>query len=463
MTKHGIFKIGLIAFIILFVLFVYFAYERILYFDTPFHLFKIINFEKINIEANRYSTFITQIPLLLAIKLNLPIQLLIHILNISYFLLFLGIYFLIIKFTENIYISLAYILLLIVNIKQCFYFSSTETHQALVYSALTFSLLFSKEKNHVLLPLLILISIALSFFSHPVAFFCVIYSLGYYMIDKNKFQDKKIYFYILFTILLVVFKILYVKSDSYEGNFFNTLFFRDNSWDNPVLFSAVFLWRNLIKLYWVNFVGLIILLIFLRKQQKKLSFYYHFFAFFIFLSITIITYQKGDADVMMERAYMPLSFFTILPLFNELSKSDKIKKYLLYFFVLIFTVSIVRIANFGFYLKNGLNEVDKLIYEAIQKNNHKIIIENRNFVTKDELKRWSMPFMSLLYSKSKYDKCVTINVVNNINDAMPYINNKEKCNILLGPDFWPEWKVEDLNQKYYNFPPCELYTLKKFD
>ena len=121
------------------------------------------------------------------------------------------------------------------------------------------------------------------------------------------------------------------------------------------------------------------------------------------------------------------------------------------------------IINFGFYLKNGLNEVDKLIYEAIQKNNHKIIIENRNFVTKDELKRWSMPFMSLLYSKSKYDKCVTINVVNNINDAMPYINNKEKCNILLGPDFWPEWKVEDLNQKYYNFPPCELYTLKKFD
>jgi len=162
---------------------------------------------------------------------------------------------------------------------------------------------------------------------------------------------------------------------------------------------------------------------------------------------------------MMERAYMPLSFFSILPLFYELGKFDKFKKFLLYFFIIIFTISIVRISYCGLYLKKGLKSVDEVVYEAIQKNQHKIIIENRNYNTISELKRWSMPFMSLLYSTSKYSKCVTINLVNSIDDFYPYTNDERKCNIMLGPEFWPEWNTYDLNKKYFSFPTCELYSI----
>ncbi len=384
MNKNWIKKIGWISFLILFLICLYFSFERILYYDTSFHLFKIINFEKINIEANRFSTFLTQLPVLIAIKFQLPLTSLIYILSVTYLLIFFCIYLLILNISDNKFISLAFILILVANISKCFYFSSTETHQALVYSTLTFTFLFAKFKNTIFYLILIMISIALSFFSHPVAFFCIIYALGYYLIEKNKLYDGKIYFFALFALLLVIAKLLFVKDNSYEGQFFNTLFFSHESWQNPNFFSIVFLWRNIVNLYWVNIIALIILLLVLKKHEKKLSLLYNLFALLFFLIITIITYQKGDADVMMERAYMPLSFFSILPLFYELGKFDKFKKFLLYFFIIIFTISIVRISYCGLYLKKGLKSVDEVVYEAIQKNQHKIIIENRNYNTISE-------------------------------------------------------------------------------
>lgn len=57
------------VFIFLFIYAFYFYLER-LNCDTSFFTFKILNFEKFNIEAGRYATFITQIIPLILIKLH---------------------------------------------------------------------------------------------------------------------------------------------------------------------------------------------------------------------------------------------------------------------------------------------------------------------------------------------------------------------------------------------------------
>jgi len=93
-NKHILF-LGLKSFFILFFLSIFFYQERVIYFDTAFQLFKIINFQDFNLEAHRYSTLITQVPVLLGLKIfHLPIKWLMIILSASYILIFFIVYLL---------------------------------------------------------------------------------------------------------------------------------------------------------------------------------------------------------------------------------------------------------------------------------------------------------------------------------------------------------------------------------
>lgn len=455
-NKHILF-LGLISFFILFFISFYFYQERVVYFDTAFQLFKIINFQDFNLEANRYSTLITQIPVLLGLKIfHLPIKWLMIILSASYILVFFIVYLLIIKNSDNIYLSLSLILILVSNITQFFYFSASETHQALAYCTLLFSLLFVEFKQKFFHFISLFITILLAFYSHPVAFFCIIYALGYYLVDKKVWKNYTILSLILITILLLILKLITTEMDSYEGSFFKSLI-TIFSEEKTQFYSVVYLLRNF-SLFWVNYLSFIILIFYLYHKSDKLKLIYIFFSFIIFFIITIITYRSGDADVMMERAYMPLSYFSILPMFFELEKNDKWNKLILFLFIIIFGVSTVRIFNYGLYLNNGLNNnLNYLVNESLKKGNHKILIEESKYNFIPEINRWSIPFNSLMYSVVNYNECVTIKLVNNCNEFKQYINDKNKCNIMLGADFWLEWNTHDFNTQYFKFPPCENY------
>ena len=65
---------GHLYFLVLLVLAGIFYKERVLYADSAWQIYKIINFSSFNIEAGRYGTVLTQIITLFAVRQELPLR-----------------------------------------------------------------------------------------------------------------------------------------------------------------------------------------------------------------------------------------------------------------------------------------------------------------------------------------------------------------------------------------------------
>ncbi len=85
--------IGHFSFLILFFLSIFYYKQRIVFIDTVFQFFKIVNFGQFNIEAGRYSAVFSQIPLLLGVKAHLSLRLLMLIYSISFIAIYNSLYF----------------------------------------------------------------------------------------------------------------------------------------------------------------------------------------------------------------------------------------------------------------------------------------------------------------------------------------------------------------------------------
>src|ERR1051325_2179860 len=136
---------GHLFFLIFFIFAIVWRYERVLYMDTAYQLFKIINYSHFNIEASRYSTVITQLLPLAGVKLHWPLKWLFVSYSVSFVLVYYIVYLLCVYTFRNTAAGLAIVLVLCLCIRQSFFHIVTETHQALVYSCLFFAWLMHQH------------------------------------------------------------------------------------------------------------------------------------------------------------------------------------------------------------------------------------------------------------------------------------------------------------------------------
>src|SRR5689334_1506138 len=79
-----------------------FSLERILFCDASYILFRIVNFDTLQIQEHRYGSFITQGFPLIAAKLHLPLSAIVVLYSISFNLLYLAVALLLLyKFKEQ--------------------------------------------------------------------------------------------------------------------------------------------------------------------------------------------------------------------------------------------------------------------------------------------------------------------------------------------------------------------------
>jgi hypothetical protein len=455
-TNKKLILLGHAFFIILFLSALYFYQERVLFIDTVFHFFKITNFDKVNIEAGRYTPILTQIPLLLGIKFNLSLKSLMLIYSLSFILLYYLIYLLIVYVFKNPFIGLALPIILVINISQSFFHSSTETHQALAYCTLFFAILFWQPKKNFIHYILLFITIILSFFSHPISTFPIIFGCLYYIIEQKDYKNPKSYILILFIILLSILKIVYTKTDSYEGNFFETFL----TFSFSKLFhsySLLFFYRKIISLYLLSLVVFVLTVIMINKKKEKLKLVYLLVSFFGFLLISGVTFYKGDAQVMFERAFMPIAFFSVIPFFYELSKGYQLfsKQSILFLFIsMIFLFGYLKIHVEGLKFKERKQIVYNLIQEIHQNNKNKILLKDDGNLG-NQFSKWSFPFTTLVYSSILYpENSITVFFCKETDKEKydMYTKDPEYNNIFLGAEFWLLWNTDDFNKKYYNLP-----------
>jgi len=455
---------GHCSFLVLLVLSIIYYKERVVFIDTIFQFFKIVNFEKFNIEAGRFSTFVSQIPLLLAIKANVGLKSLMWIYSISFIILFYGIFVLCTHTLKNTVAGITIVFIFLLCIRQSFYHSSTETHQALLYSALLFALLYYpfKEKLGFIKYVLAALTIILAFYSHPVALFTVLFVIGYYIVDKLKWRETGVYLLIVIVLLLSITKLIFTPDNSYEGNFFSELLNFDFSFRNIYnAYSTHFFLKRVDGLYFWPVVFGLITFVFLLLKKDFIKVVYFSLAVTGFLLITIITYNKGDSDVMMERAFMPLSIFIIIPFLNGvvINIKNNVRTIAIMFIVTALISGIIRINREGQRYHQRYTFVEELVKKARENPGRKYLLKNTEEINSQILIPWPFAFTTMVISSlESKTSTLTIYICNNIDDFGQYLNGKPEK--FLGAPFWIEWDISRLNSNYFNLPVSTYRVLE---
>jgi len=456
--------LGHLSFLVLLIASVYFYKERILFADSAFQFFKIVNFEKINVEAYRYGAILPELPVLLVMKLGFSLKLLI----VTYSVAFIGLYYLVfllcIKLFKNTPAALSIILILIVCISESFFFPVTETHQSLVFSVLLFAILQYPAFRYSFVQLLLASGVVIvSFLAHPVAIYPLTFIIGYSAIDKKQLRSIMPYALLILVIGLALAKVMFTDENSYEGKFFSELFKSPSIiFDLPFAYSTKFLIKRISGLYlWVAILELILILhLIFKKEYLKLTWQLGISGFF--LVVTLLTYNKGDSDMLMERAFMPLALLVSIPLLKEmLDNNNQYRMLKLTFLSLIIVVSFSRINTQGKVFRERTRFNQELMAKTAKLPNRKFIVASSE-LQKHHYTYWSHSFETLILSSITANiPTQTIYPANEISQLTKYTENAN--NVFLGADFWLEWNIDNLNPKYFNLSKELSYAIVKID
>jgi len=457
--------LGHLSFFILLLGAVYFYKERILFADSAFQFFKIVNFEKINIEAARYGAILPEFPLLLAMKLGIGLKMLLIIYSVSFIGLYYMVFLLCLKAYKNVPAALSIVLILILCISESFFHAVTETHQSLVFSVLLFAILQYYYFQYSLVRFLLAVSvILLAFFTHPVALYTLVFVIGYSAIDKNQLKKVSPYILLLLVFGIAAAKVMLTDQNSYEGKFFSQLLNSPSTiFDLPHAYSTNFFLNRKFGLYlWVLIFEFLLIISFIfKKEFLKLLWQLGITVFF--LIITLLTYNQGDSDMMMERAFMPLALFVAVPFLKEMLEDQQQFRYVkLLLLTVVIVFSMNRIYGQGKAFRERIRFNRELLAKTAKLPNRKFIIQSGE-LQKRSYTYWSHSFETLMLSSITENIPVqTIFPANDPESLKKYTVENVK-DVFLGADFWLEWGIDNLNQKYFKLSKELPYAVVKTD
>ena len=452
--------LGHLSFILLFILSFLFFKERVLFSDTAFQYFKIINFEKLNIEASRYGAILPELPILVAMKLGANLKWLTIIYSGSFILLYYLVFLCCVYFLKNVPAGLSVVVVLILCISQSFFHPVTETHQSLVFSILVYAILqYSGFHYPVVRYLLALAIMVLVFFTHPVAVYPLVFIVGYVAIDKNQLRSPAPYLFVVIIGILTVTKVLLTNENSYEGKFFSELLKSPSIiLELPHTYSTKFFVKRIFKLYFLLTFFELALIVYLVSKKKYIKLIWQIAASGFFMIITLLTYNQGDSDMMMERAFMPLTIFVAIPLLKETIEENKFRIVKFALLTAVVLISTNRIYQQGKKFRERTRFNQEILSKTSHLANRKFIVD-RNEMEKHYLTFWSHSFETLILSAITDNMPTqTIFPSNDLNKLKKYTSG-EADDRFLGTDFWLEWGINGLNSNYFKLPTDYPYAI----
>lgn len=428
-----------------------FAYERILNVDNSNFFFHIVDEQVFFTPENRFGVFISQIPLILLAKLQFSLKILLYTYSITFpifYAIIAAICFWILRVKEA---ALCIALILITGIAFGFFHPVTETYHALVYAIFLYAILVSpsfKQVNPFLYYLAIITTCSLSIISHPIAVFATGFVVVFTFFNKNTNYKTLITVFILAGFSLT-YRILTSNTQSYDGQQYKNMFenmgqlFSSNSC-YPVIYIS-----NRIDSVYLGFVILFVWFIVLSIANKKSwILIYSLVSSFLFSVLTIITFLNGDADMMMEKSFMPAIFMIILP-FSMLYFHSNLKLQNITLLVLLVTVflSFRQIVFKASYFTNRLQKIEHILITQ----NYPKTMANFSDLNEPilELNNWNTGIDSYILADCKLNKKATLFLYGDINKLE--INNNDST-LFLGPSWWYKWDTKNFKSNYFTLP-----------
>ena len=430
----------------------YFYQERVIFADSAFQLFKLINFQNFTFEANRYSTVFVQILPLLAIKFDFSLKAIMMLFSLSYVLVYYLVFLLCVYVLKNASAGLLIPVILILGVRQSYFHTVTETYQGLVYCVLFYSWYIEQNKiraGKIKFYFISLLIVLLCFFAHPVTFFALLFVIIWRLTEMKKPEWSTHLFMLVFITLIYCLKFFLTTNESYEGKLFSQLF---ESVTLAFLPSMQFLIGSTYKIYPFLIIIFSYTIVQLIKKKRNIQALVCVSFLIFYTAVGILTFSSSDAVFMMEKNFLPLVFIVCIPFLELLLKFNHYQLKLILFSSLIY--SFCLIAYQGQLFGMGLKNLNRIMESNISS---KLIIKSNAQTESYGLVKWSLPFETLLLSSMRSaEKSKTIYF--QIGDFHP-LNESHITNYFYGPSFWPLWDADLFNKRYFNLQPGTYFEI----
>lgn len=454
--------IFLYVFLTYFICSIVFAFERILAIDNSYFFFQILDTQNFYFPENRFGILFSQIPVILAAKAGLPMYLMVYLYSIVFPIEYFLIAWICYKFLKVKEASFAIAFSLIIGVSFSFFHPVTETYHALVFSGFLYAVLASPvwaNYPKIIKYISLLLVAILAIISHPIGIFTVGFVTVFTFINK---QIKLSMVLILVAIVLValISRMMQSNKQSYDVQQYQNLFDNLKSFIHlSDFYPFLYLKTRLPGVYLSSIILFIVYIYVSIKSKRFLALAFSLIAFTGFTLLAMLTFLKGDGDIMMEKSFMPALFMIVLP-FSYLcfQKEYFTNKVIIIATLIIAIISFIQIIKAANYPVKRLKKLEALMAEQIYP---KIIASYSDFENQDLLfNHWNTGIDSYILAKCKLQKESTIFLTDNKN-TFPIDSNDRT--LFLGPTWWAGWHTNTYKSNYFELPevPYHPYLVNK--
>ncbi|HTN16222.1 MAG TPA: hypothetical protein VL092_00970 [Chitinophagaceae bacterium] len=462
-------KIALAPLLILLVGALIFYKERMII-DGAFIVFEIINKGELQIQVERYGSFITQLFPLIAAKCHLPLQAVLMCYSAS-FTIFPLITALI------LYRLRAYALVVLLSfyftlyVTEAYFWTNNELHQGICWLLLLFGLVYSMQKEtkkgRAVLNLLGFTLLAfLAIYTHPTVMVPCGFLWGYYLIDNWKGSPKKPVMVIQSVLLcaITIFKYLTSSQNSYDSNFLAKLG-KINLQDVLDTFTsgmADVIWKGYLHNYW--FIPLLFIagIVALVRRRKFLLLSFVVLVNLAFFVVLCLLFHGGDTHYI-ESELMPFAIMGSTAFVYEVLPYFRTKRTLALMLSFIFVVRLSLIAAVIPKFTDRVNKVESMLDEMKRRNITKMIVthpDGDRQLERELIVSWALPFESMYVSALRGEqpqRTISYKSEYEAGDLQ-----KEDLSMNMVTPF-VLWYIPDLNRRYFHIDSTERYTIVPYE
>ncbi len=403
--------LGYLFWVVLLVFSILFYEERVIFMDSAFQLFEVLNYGNFQIYAARFTSVLTQAFPLLFSKIGLPLQWSLLSYSIGFIFLYGTIYHLIVHYLKNDFLGWAMIFFFSLLVFEGFYYPVAELKLGIALVLLFYAILLKHPQPTVSILLLLGLIIIPVCFTHRLVFAFYLFLAIFFLLNNKELRNR--YFLGLFVFALGVITI--------QSKYFTNWYDRAKQvefWDNYEKYFPNFhqipshqtFFEECIHHYYFFPILLILsslgYLFHIFKRHEKITFPFIKLGLILGFSVSYIILIHLSAPTTFHRFYhetnyLPLSLVVTIPFLFDFIPAYGERKSLFFIFGIILLIRLNTIySNHKVYTKR-LAWMEKKMEIGHQLGHHKIIIPAEEAPFKKHTMDWAVSYESMLLSKSR--------------------------------------------------------------
>lgn len=435
-----------------------FAYERMLYMDSAYYLFKFIqDGNLIYDEGQRYTGILARILPWIALGNGASLSVVLVSYSLNFILLYYVIWFIATRFTtpDRLHLALAVPLLLLVGLREGFYHPVAEPQIGMVFCGLLFTWMVGAPERFPKLSrigwlVISLVIVALCFFCHPVTVFVAVFIIAFSQEVKGKLLHWETGALLAVTVSLYLLKMAMTPADSYEGDQFAQLKTAFSTLGGIAdVYSFRFFIRTAFLLHLPGLAVLVWLTVHYSRQRNWNRLGVLLGSTLTFLVVTIVVYHRGDSDIMMEKNFMPLSAFPLLALLYEMRSMPQ-RRLIMTGLAVLLGWCLVGVAFRSGSYTNRLNTLTEMLQDCKEQNVNKAVIITEGRIGERLMVPWALSVETLMLSSLNSPNNSRTLYAQTTGEEARRLANETRPDQLLFTNFWLHYDPKSLNGRYFN-------------